>query len=42
MFAYALPCRSDFSDILLYQHQFPIRENDGRLRRLLLNRYELD
>ena len=42
MFAYALPCRSDFSDVRLYQHRYPIRPDDGPLRRLLLDRYVLE
>ena len=42
MLAYVSPCRSDFSDVLLKQHRYPIYESDSRLRRMLVDRYVID
>jgi hypothetical protein len=38
IYAYISPCRTDFADVLMEQKIYPIRDNDSRLRKMVLRR----
>jgi hypothetical protein len=38
MYAFVSPCRTDFTEVLLDRKLYPVRENDSRLRKMVLRR----
>lgn len=38
MYAFVSPCRTDFTEVLLERKLYPVRDNDSRLRKMVLRR----
>ncbi|MEW6144359.1 MAG: phytanoyl-CoA dioxygenase family protein [Thermodesulfobacteriota bacterium] len=38
MYAFVSPCRTDFTEVLLDRKLYPVRDNDSRLRKMVLRR----